>query len=469
MIYVLFLAAYFMLLLGIGFAFSKRMRSLEDFFLASRGLSAFWVFISLVASWIGATSILVSVDEAYTKGLSSFWIMGVPAVLTVFVFMLFLARPIRELPILTLPDLVENRYGRTVRHLAALLIVWYMILLAASQMVALGNFLQGFLHTSYFTCLVIGTGVVLVYSVFGGFRAVVLTDGLQFFFLAAGIFGLFLFLEHTTKIQDVFQVSRLLEKPDYFSFLSDVKRNTFVALSFVLAWLVSPIAWQRIQAARTVHKARLGLLSAAVTLFLIYGLIVAIGLLALPHLPPDKVSGSVLSSIIVSKAGVFLGGILFISVMAAVMSTMDTAINTGALSFTHDVYFQLLPKRGMEQVVAVSRISTVFIAAVAFLVATMFQDILKTLGLASEIMAEGFFVPGICMIFLKKKWPAAGFLSLVLGGGFALVGFMSEIEIVAIGWPMWPYSVPYGLALSLTGFLIGMLIDRYGRGLAKHR
>ncbi len=459
MTYVLFLTAYFVLLLGIGLAFSKRMGSLEDFFLASRGLSALWVFVSLTASWIGATSILVSVDEAYVKGISSFWVMGVPAVLTVLFFMFFLARPIRELPILTLPDLVERRYGRLVRHLASLLIVGYMILLASSQMVALGKFLQGFLHTSYFACLAVGTAVVLVYSVFGGFRAVVFTDGLQFFLLAAGIFGLFLFLQHSTGIQDVSQAARLGQKPEYFFFFSDGKRNALIAFSFVLAWLVSPIAWQRIQAAGTVRKARQGLLAAAGTLSILYGLIVAIGLLSLPNVLRDEAGSSVLSSIIVSKAGVFLGGILFISVMAAIMSTMDTAINTGALSFTQDVYFQLIPKNREEHMVAISRISTVVITAAAFMVALLFQDILKTLGLASEIMAEGFFVPGISMIFLKKKCPAAGLLSLVLGGSFAFIGFLSEIGILANGWPKWPYSVPYGVTLSLVGFLAGLLID----------
>ena len=181
--YLFFLTAYLGLLLLAGLVFAKRMKSLEDFFLASRDLSGFWFFFTLVASWIGATSILVSVDEAYREGVSSFWVMAVPAMLTVLIFFLFLARPIRKLCILTLPDLVELRYGRTVRHLASLLIIWYMVLLTSSQMVALGNFLQVFLRTSYFSCLAIGTAVVLIYAVFGGFLSVVLTDGVQFFFL----------------------------------------------------------------------------------------------------------------------------------------------------------------------------------------------------------------------------------------------------------------------------------------------
>jgi SSS family solute:Na+ symporter len=386
--------------------------------------------------------------------------MGVPALLTVFLFFLFLARPIRKLPILTLPDLVELRYGRSVRHLASVLIIWYMILLTSSQMVALGNFLRVFLHTSYFSCLVIGTAVVLIYSVFGGFFSVVFTDGIQFFFLFGGIGSLFLYLLGSPAFHDVSQAIQISGRPYYFSFFAHFKTNSMIALSFVLAWVVSPIVWQRIQAARNVRSARQGLTAAFVALFLIYGVIVGIGLLSLPFVSVDETQGPVLSAIIASKTGKILGGILFVAVVAAIMSTMDTGVNTGAMSLTQDVYFQLFPKKRDEQVLSVSRISTFIVAALAFLVATQFQSILKALGLASEIMAVGFFVPGVSMIFLKKRRPCAGFLSLILGGGYALVGFFCEIGILFWSWPEWPFSVPYGLCVSLTGFLLGMLIDK---------
>ncbi len=458
--YFLFLAAYLVILLGGGLIFAKRMSSLEDFFLASRDLSASLVFLSLVASWIGATSLLVSVDSAYEEGLSSFWVMGVPALLTVLIFYLFLARPIRKLSILTLPDLVELRYGRAVRHLASVLIIWYMILLAASQMVALGNFLQVFLDASYFSCLVIGTVVVLIYSVLGGFFSVVFTDGIQFFFLFGGIIGLFLFLLRSTTFQALSQAVETLSKHEYFSFFAHFKTNSLISLSFILAWVVSPIAWQRIQAARSVKSARHGLAATSITLFLIYGIIVGIGLLSLPVIPVGGTEGPVLSAIIATKAGRILGGILFVAVVAAIMSTMDTGVNTGAMSLTHDVYFQLFPQKKDGHVLFVSRISTIVVATMAFLVATQFQSILKALGLASEIMAVGFFIPGVSMIFMRKKLPFAGFLSLALGGGFALVGFFCEIGIIDLRWPAWPFSVPYGLALSLSGFLLGIIVDK---------
>ena len=67
----------------------------------------------------------------------------------------------------------------------------------------------------------------------------------------------------------------------------------------------------------------------------------------------------------------------------------------------------------------------------------------------------------MAMIFLKKKLPLAGLLSLLLGGGYSVVGFLCELELLPFGWPAWPFSVPYGLSLSLLGFVVGYIFERY--------
>lgn len=460
---LLSLILYIGLLLLLSFYFSRRMRNIEDFFLASRNLPSLLVYSSLVASWFGATSILVSTEEASIQGVSSFWLMGVPAMLTVLLFGFLLARPIRRLPIVSLPDLVELRYGRFVRHMASLLIVWYMVLLASSQMVAIGNFLKSLLGTSYLSSLVLGTAVVLLYSVFGGFFSVVVTDGLQFLLLTAGILGLFLFLSDTSSIKEISLAAAGLGKENYFNFFFEIKEKILIVLSFTLAWTISPIAWQRIQAARSEKAAKSALFFSSGTFFILYSTLVFIGMLSLPLFLSQKIEGSLLSEIISSKTGVFLSGFLFVAIMAAIMSTMDTAINTGALSLTRDVYQQIFSFTQGKRVVLVSRLSTLLVGGMAFLVATKFQSILKTLGLASEIMAEGLFVPGIAMIFLKKKLPKAGLLSLLLGGGFSFVGFMSEAKIFPFTLPPWPYSLPYGLGLSLFGFGLGFVLEKFGQ------
>jgi SSS family solute:Na+ symporter len=457
-LFFVFLFAYFALILLAGIGFSRRMKSLEDFFLASRKLSAGLIYLSMTAAWFGATSILVSTDEALKSGISSFWLVGLPAVATVLILAVFLAKPLYRLSIMTLPDLVELRYGRTVRHLSSLLIIWYMAVLAASQMVALGNFLGTFLGFSYFWSLALGTAVVLLYSVFGGLRSVVVTDCVQFFLLAAGVIGLCLFLAGRSSLSEISFLADGLGKSGYFDFFHNIKENILIALSFSLAWTISPIALQRIQAARDVREAWKGLSATAATLFLLYGSVVVIGIFSLPLFSGQALARPLVSEIILSKLGAFFGGLLFVAVASAILSTLDTAINTGALALTRDFYQQLFPS-AKKRPVLVSRLATVFVGASAFLIATRFQSILKTIGLSSEILAEGFFVPGLAMIFLKRPLPSAGLLSLCLGGGFAVLSFLGAMNVLPMGLPAWPFSVPYGLSLSLFGFAVGFIVD----------
>ena len=449
------LLIYFALLLALSLLFFKRRPTVEDFFLASRRLSAFLVFLTVTASWIGATSLLVTIDEARSQGLGSIWIMAAPAVVTLLVFALILAGPIRRLPILTLPDLVEERYGPVVKHMASVLIVWYMVLLAASQMVALGQFLGSILGTSYIFSLTIGTLVVLIYASAGGLISVVVTDGVQFFLLMVGIFGLALWSLNNGGLGLPSDLGRVvLGKGDLFA---DFRTNILIFLSFTLAWIVSPITWQRIQGARSVNAAKKGLWMSGGALALIYTILILVGINA-----PDSLSGNgpLLSSLIESMSGSFFSFILFIAVLAAIMSTMDTAVNTGALSLSHDIFASWKPNlmKG-EKGPGISRFSTLLVGLAAFLVATRFESILTTLGLASEIMAEGLFIPGIAMVFLKGRYPLAGILSLGAGGGFSLLSFFCRIGLLS-GLPTWPYSLPYGLALSAMGFAIGAILDR---------
>lgn len=457
---------YFLLVVFFGLRFRHRMRSFEDFFLASRRLSAGLVFLSLTASWFGATSILVTTDEAFERGLSAIWLVGVPAVVTVLFFAFFLAAPIRRLPILTLPDLVEQHYGKTVRHLTSCLLFWYMVVLASSQMVAVGQFFQPFLGFSYFWSLALGTGVVLIYLVSGGLRSVAVTDSLQYFFMTAGVIALTVFLLRVSSFQGVIEAASQVGPAGYLNIFYDSKRNLLIVFSFSLAWTISPIAWQRIQAAQTEKKARQGLYWTAAALFLLYGLVVAIGILARPHFPMTTSSSPLLTQIIITRVSPLFGIFLFIAVAAAILSTMDTAINTGALTLSRDIFEQTFfrASRQKNDALLLGRAATMLVAIISFAVATQFRSILKTIGLASEVMAEGLFIPGMAMFLFKKKMPLAGGLSLALGGGFALASFCSELGIFPGSLPSWPYSVPYGVGLSMAGFAAGFLLERWRRG-----
>ncbi len=435
---------------------------LESFFLASRALGPGRVAFSLCASWIGAASLLVSTDEASRDGLSAIWIIGVPAVVTL-LLLAALVRPIRGTAGLTLSELMRSRYGRTAETATTVLIVWYMTVLAASQLVAAGPFLSAFLGTGPALGMAAAVAIVMVYSAAGGLQAVARTHVVQFALLIAGVAGMAGFLAGRVTWSAVEAAAAGLGKTSYFDVWAGGERSLLIAASFVLAWTISPIAWQRMQAARSGSAARQGLVVAAVLLGLFYAGIVAVGMLFLPFFPGGATGVPLVTRFASSGAGPFLGGLVFVTVLAAILSTTDAALNAGAFTLTKD----LLGRRPGRSAAAaperspliLARASSLALAAASLLIAIRLGDILKTLGLASTIMAEGLLVPGLAALFLKKRAPLAGLLSLLLGGGHATVCFLAESGLGSLAVPPWPRSLPLGVGLGVSGFLLGLFLE----------
>jgi solute:Na+ symporter, SSS family len=460
--FLLAIGAYAAALGLAGLGLRRRPGSLESFFLASRRLGAGRVAFSLCASWIGAASLLVSVDEACRDGARAIWIVGLPAVATLLV-LTALTRPVRAAAGLTPSELMRDRYGRAAGTLTSVLVVWYMTVLAASQLAAAGPFLGSVLGTGPLPSLAAAAGVVMLYSAAGGLRALARTHVLQFFLLVAGVAAMAVSLASRTSWSAVRTAASAAGQSSYFDPLSGGSRGPLIALSFLLAWTVSPIAWQRMQAARGDAASRRGTVLAAVLLGSFYAGIVAVGMLFRP-LGPDSGTGvPLVTRFVMGGSGPVLGGLVFVTVLAAIFSTLDAALNAGAFTLTKDI---LGPKQapGTERrSLALARTVTVLLALAALVVAARLGDILKTLGLASAIMAEGLLVPGLAALFLKERAPLAGLLGLSLGGGYALAAFLSDAGLGIVRLPAWPKSVPLGVALGAAGFLAGLVIERRRR------
>lgn len=453
------MVAYAAVLWAAGLGLKRRAGSLDAFFLADRELGAGRVAFSLCASWIGAASLLVSTDEACRDGLSAIWIVGVPAVATLLI-LTPLARPIRAVAGLTPSELMRRAYGKAAGLITTVLVVWYMTALAASQMVAAGPFLGGFLNIAPLPSLILAAAIVIVYSAAGGLRAVARTHVLQFVLLVAGLGAMMAALSARTTWGAVKAAASSAGRSGYFDPLSGGSRNLLIALSFTLAWTISPIAWQRMQAARSERASRSGTAGAALLLGLFYSGVVAAGLFFLPIFPDGGSGTPLVTRFIGLEPGSWLSGLLFVTVLAAIFSTMDAALNAGAFTLTKD----LIAPRGdggpEGRPLRLARVSTAILALAALLIAARLGDILKTLGLASTIMAEGLLVPGLAALFLKRRAPLAGLLGLGLGGGYAILSFLGEAGLPILPIPAWPWSLPFGVALGAAGFGAGLALDR---------
>jgi SSS family solute:Na+ symporter len=435
--YLSALFIYFALLIIIGFFLFKKNINFETYFYGQRQLGSALVFFTVTASWFGAASTIATVQKGIQIGFQAIWLLGIPTIITLIIFIL-LNQKIRKLKFVSLPVFLNTFYGKTVAIISAFLIFIYMTVLAASQFVAWGKFVGQFIGEGYQITILIGALIVIIYSYFGGYLSVVLTDGLQFFLLLAAVLYLAFFLKGS---------SPNFSSAD-FNLFSNLENNLLMTLSFVLAWIISPIIWQRIASARSSKFSRSGLILSAISILFLYIMIIYIAI-QLRRFP-----GADFATII--KQFVPLSGhtIVFIGIAAAIMSTADSAINIAALTLVKDVFKIKSPKR----VMLYSKGSTLISGLFAVLIAFKFKSIILTLGLASMIMAAGLFVPGMYAIFFKKRKPLAGLFSLTMGGIYAMLVFFNTYGL-GLPIPPWPSALPLGMGLAIFSFGLGYLLD----------
>ncbi len=440
--YVIALFIYFLVLVILGIYLSRKNLDFDSYFYGRRKLGSFLIFFTVTASWFGAASTIATVEAAQKNGFQAVWLLGVPTVTTIIIFIL-LNKKIRETRFVSLPVLLEKYYGKIVSAFASFLIFIYMVLLAASQFVAWGKFIGSFLGQTYEITVITGAIVVILYSYLGGYISIVLTDGVQFLLLSLSLIYLMIFFKNTAP----------LFKPPDFDFFSNSQYHLLMTVSFTLAWVISPIIWQRIASAKSAKASKWGLLISIAAFSLLYFWVIRVGIYL--RSMPGTTSGDIFGFVVENWLPAGGSLLVFLGIASAIMSTGDTAINIGALTLVKDV-FQIKRK---NKVVFYARIATFISGILAAVVALRFDSIIKTLGLASEIMAEGLFIPGMYLLFFKKKRPLAALLSLVLGGGFSILVFVNAYGL-SLPLPQWPYSLPYGLALSLIGFVIGYFFDK---------
>ena len=440
--YLIGLLIYFLVLVGLGIYLSRKNLDFDSYFYGKRKLGSFLIFFTVTASWFGAASTIATVEAAHKTGFQAVWLLGIPTVITIIIFIL-LNKKIRETRFVSLPVLLEKYYGKTVSAFASFLIFIYMVLLAASQFVAWGKFVGGFLGQSYEITVITGAVVVILYCYLGGYISIVLTDGVQFLLLSLSLIYLMIFFKNTAP----------LFKPGDFDFFSNSEYHLLMTVSFTLAWVISPIIWQRIASAKSAKASKWGLFMSIAAFSILYFWVIRVGVYL--RSIPGTTSGDIFGFVVENWLPAGGSLLVFLGIASAIMSTGDTAINIGALTLVKDV-FQI--KRN-SKVVFYAKIATFITGILAAVVALRFDSIIKTLGLASEIMAEGLFIPGMYLLFFKKKRPLAALLSLVLGGGFSILVFVNAYGL-SLPLPEWPYSLPYGLALSLIGFVIGYVLDK---------
>ena len=181
-LFMLLLAAYILILVAIGWYFTKKQKSVTDFWLAGRRISFVAIGCSAAASWMTAGGILAVVGLYMLLGMGSIWSFVAPNILALILIALLVGK-IKHLPAITQPELLEQRYSGSIRGPVALIIAVVMILFAVADIKGFAMVLEIFFGLPPVYAAAIVALAVSVYVTLGGLSAVIWTDVIQFLFL----------------------------------------------------------------------------------------------------------------------------------------------------------------------------------------------------------------------------------------------------------------------------------------------
>ena len=464
-------------------------RSDEDYFLAGRSLGAWIAALSASASSESGWVTLGLVGWAFASGASAYWI--IPGCLLGFLFNWFvLAGRLRdrslELNALTLPDLFAFSFKERIpvlRTLSVIVILVAMLLYVAAQLAAAGKaFSASFGNIDYQYGVLIGVGVVLIYTVLGGFRAVCWTDFLQALLMVGTliIFPIYL-LATQGGYGFIFDQLRGLDDGALLRFTPDKAGAALVgfllghgALGINFGYPGQPHVLVRFMALRTRREALIGGIISAVWAGCVYWGAVTIGLMARAMTQAGAQWGQAMlaeeSRDVYQELGLVLSamhmlpgvlaGLVLAAVLAAICSTADSQLVVAASAAANDLYARLFSKGEAAAHMAVNRLVVLGLGVAA---TAMVID--ESVNVYQYVLTYGWAILGASFgpqMILLLMWKRASYAGCVAGmfTGFAVAllwkyFFNNEYHGIEV------YNLPLAfIAALVVNVVVSLLVPR---------
>lgn len=465
--------AYLAFTLAIGFWLSRRISSDADYFLAGRRLPWWAIGMSLVATDIGGTDVIGVGGAAYSHGLAvgNFeWIGCVPAMLVAaFVFMPFFWR----IGIYTIPEYLERRYNASVR--AALACCWlvFMACNLGVMLLASGKFLKELVGWELERSIVVTAVLVGIYTVSGGLAAVVYTDVLQCIIMIVGCL-----LVVVLGIVDLGGIDRFragIQALDRTSLVLPADTATpfpWTGILFGLAFILSPAYWignqaivQRAFGAKSAFEAKAAYVWGALLKNVIPLIIAVPGLIALVRYPTLEDADQAIPRLVAEILPSGARGLFMAAFLAALMSSVDSYLNSAATMLTRDLYQRFLHRAATErQLLNVGRVTTIGLVIWAIFFANILMHVRGGIYAIFQTLMSFFQGPALavlmCGLFWRRATGKAAFTAF-LGGVLMAVTLYALNQPPVYEWlelrPLFKVADPY-LYFSIWAFLTTMLI-----------
>lgn len=383
---------YFAISMGLGFWVARGERNVaDDYFLAGRKLPWYAVSLSMTGSNIGTEHFIGMVGTAYVFGLAPAtyeWGNFIPYSVLLWIFLPFFFRK----RLYTIPEFLERRYNHSTRTAFALLTLLHMVVgvlipalyaggrilyeLPSGEMLAEFNWL-------FMGCVGIIALVTAAYCIYGGLLSVVWTDVLQVTILVIGGLTLTLVGAHEAGGFAAVIKTNLAADPQRLSLILDAQHPVSPWTGVATFWFTLSLWYvgtnqfyiQRCLGAKSEWDAKMGVIGCGMLKIFLPLIIVFPGLIAFAKFGPKAVSGLEPDAVYVSMIRQFLSadgvlgslgpaaqGLLLAALIAAIMSTVSSVLNSASTIWSIDIYQRMINSAASEaQLVKMGRWSSLII------------------------------------------------------------------------------------------------------------
>lgn len=436
-------AVYFVASLALGLWVGRKEKNVaDDYFLAGRKLPWYAISLSMTGSNIGTEHFVGMVGTAYLVGFAPAvfeWSNWIAYSILAWVFLPFFFRK----KLYTIPEFLERRYNATTREIFAVCSLLHMVLgvlapalYAGGRIVyemALPGETAGF-NAGYMGCVLLISGVTAAYCIYGGLLSVVWTDVLQVAILVIG--GLALTIIGAEKAGGFAEVVSTNLAADATRF------NLFQAADHPIApWTGVATIWitlclwysgtnqfyiQRCLGARSEWDAKMGVFGCGLIKWGLPFIIVFPGMIAFSLFGPGMKEDAVYVRMVNELLPPFGQGILLAALIAAIMSTVSSVLNSSSTIWSMDIHKRLINTEISEAgLVRVGRWSTFIIICIGTLLAPVLLKWEGGIFVWIQDMAALFASPIVIIFIAAFFWPRAhgraATITLVTGIIFGLI------------------------------------------------
>ncbi|MFQ5627570.1 MAG: sodium:solute symporter [bacterium] len=457
---------YILFVVWLGFRLGKRHDSAEDYFLAGRSMIWPFIGISLFASNISSTTLIGLAGDAYSTGISVYNYEWFATIILVF-FVIFFLPFILKSRVYTMPEFLERRFdGRARTYFSILTLFLNIVVDTAASLYAGGLIMKlifpGIPMWQTITILAIIAGI---YTIAGGLAAVIYTDAIQTVLLLLGsiVISIAAFLQVGGWSAVTAQVS-----PEMLSLIRPLDDpgvpwlGLFTGLPMLgfYFWCTNQFMVQRVLSAKNLLHGRLGSLFAGLLKLPVLFIMVLPGTMAILLYPELPKADLVYPTLMFDLLPVGLLGLVMAGFIAALMSQIDSTLNSASTLVTMDFIAKAKPQLSQHQLMVAGRWGTFIFIVLAALWAPQIENFGSLFKYLQKVLS--YTVPPVVAMFLvgifwKRANARGAFYSLTIGVVLGTVFFYLN-EIVGTTAVHFLYIAPILFVVCAAILVVGSLL-----------